>query len=324
MASFSEPVALIESETIDSLDDDSGCASGFSLHDLEVKITLHKDRTMAEQGTEIGQFEGPRGMASQDGLMYVCDQHNDRIQVFAEDGSVVQIIEDHEKLIAPVHVAVTYNYIVCVHGFDQNVVSWISKDTGQIIRSRKATSFGSFGGICRSNQPDHVFVSLPEENAVVELNSTSEVSRLLRKDIVNNPGAIFLHPLTERLFVCCSKSVEVFLVQDDADFKHVTSYVGFEQPSGIAVDFNGYAVIADSVTSHLHIFDDELRLTTSYPHASDCETGTSGMAFDYYGRLWLSHASRHAILRYDVTIRATSTKTLSRDDVFLVYDYSEV
>jgi predicted membrane-bound mannosyltransferase/DNA-binding beta-propeller fold protein YncE len=52
------------------------------------KIELAPDITVGSIGTEIGQFDAPRGLAiASDGTLYVADSRNHRIQHFSPDGS---------------------------------------------------------------------------------------------------------------------------------------------------------------------------------------------------------------------------------------------
>jgi DNA-binding beta-propeller fold protein YncE len=74
------------------------------------------DPTLAEEQT--GSFYGPRGIAAHDGLLYVTDTGNERVQVFTEDGAVVRafgmIGSELGQLLEPVGIAVTADGIIFV------------------------------------------------------------------------------------------------------------------------------------------------------------------------------------------------------------------
>ena len=53
-------------------------------------VDIASEKTVGSIGTEIGQFQGPRGIAvASDGSIYVVDTENNRIQHLSESGSVI-------------------------------------------------------------------------------------------------------------------------------------------------------------------------------------------------------------------------------------------
>ena len=50
-----------------------------------------------KHGAQAGEFQRPSGIAWQDGLIYVVDAFNDRIQVFRDEGKFVRVINLPEK-----------------------------------------------------------------------------------------------------------------------------------------------------------------------------------------------------------------------------------
>lgn len=65
-----------------------------------------------------GMFYGPRGITANDGLIYVTDTGNERVQVFEESGTFVRAFggtgSDDERLLEPVGIAVTSDGTVMV------------------------------------------------------------------------------------------------------------------------------------------------------------------------------------------------------------------
>ena len=68
--------------------------------------------------TNGGQFYGPRDLAIHDGLLYVTDTGNERVQVFTLDGEFVRMFgafgSDQGQLIEPVGIAITDDGVVLV------------------------------------------------------------------------------------------------------------------------------------------------------------------------------------------------------------------
>eukprot|EP00128_Syssomonas_multiformis_P014497 Colp12_sorted_trinity150504_noHs@28633 len=302
----SESIALEHSMTLDSLkSNDSGFGSNPNVDmNADYKLVLRKLKTMARRGTAPGRFEGPHGIFCADGLVYVCDLENDRIQVLSEQtGALVKVFEE-DRFLQPMHITVTENYIVCVHSYDQEILSWISRETFNIVASRKAPGFGGFGGVCRAPGTDRIFVSLPEDNLVAELDHEGNALRVISSKHVNRPTSLFFLEGPEHLFICCEKTVEVFdLTSGAQNVVHTASYEGFTRPCGVCVDEKGNAIIADAGTSNIYLFDNELRLTTSYHHSSDSGIMAAGMAFDGQKKFWLSHITTGTLVKYDLEVK---------------------
>jgi iron(III) transport system ATP-binding protein len=90
-------------------------------------------------GTEAGQFQRPSGVAWYDHKLYVVDAFNNRIQVFGEDGKLVAILGESDK-IAEVHYP--YDIAVDPHG-DLFVVEY---GAGRVSKfNRQGRLLGRYG-----------------------------------------------------------------------------------------------------------------------------------------------------------------------------------
>eukprot|EP00128_Syssomonas_multiformis_P005230 Colp12_sorted_trinity150504_noHs@5789 len=299
--------SLQPTSTLNSLKSniDSSCDGWNAPPNTPCKLILHKIKTVARKGSDPGYFEDPRGIACSDGLIYVCDFYNDRIQILSEKtGEYVRMFEA-DQFLQPMHITVTENYIACVQSYDQEILSWISKDTFTIVASCRAPGFGGYGGVCCATGTDRVFVSLTEDDLIAELDHKNTTAlRVFCYKAICSPTSIFFKSDEQLLYICCEKTVEVLDIKGgERNIVHTASYEGFSRTCGICVDPKGNSIIADAGTSNLYLFDDELRLTTSYSYANDSRKGPAGMTFDGVGRFWITHSSTSTVVKYECQIQ---------------------
>lgn len=212
------------------------------------KILLTPDVTIGTQGSEAGQFDGPRGVAvAPDGSVYVADSRNHRIQHLSADGQILGVwgsFADVSKGDAPggtfnepwgvavgpdgsVYVADTWNYRIQKFTAD-----------GQFIQM-----WGYFG---QGEKPDAFY---GPRSVAVDKNG---------KIYVSDTG---------------NKRIVVF----NSDGTGVTSFGSyglepgqFDEPVGVAVDDAGNVYVADTWNLRVQMFSPDesgmnYTLSTSWP-----------------------------------------------------------
>ena len=97
--------------------------------------------TFGSFGTEAGQFQRPSGIVWHEGLVYVADAVNNRIQVFSEDGKFERILEiAHHGEIVPLHLP----YDLVLDGKGQLIV--VEYGAGRVLQcSRQGEMIGVYG-----------------------------------------------------------------------------------------------------------------------------------------------------------------------------------
>eukprot|EP00128_Syssomonas_multiformis_P000265 Colp12_sorted_trinity150504_noHs@10019 len=264
------------------------------------KLYLQKIRTTLRAGSEAHSTQTPRGMTCDliDGKLYICDEEAEKIIILNEDGSFCDVIEDN-NVIAPVQVAVSENFVIVVHSYDQERLTWFDKQTKRIMSSHQAPFYGSFGGVCLSSKSDHVFASLPGENLLVELNSKGTVTRTFRHSQLIRPSSLKYDPNSQSVFACCDSTVEVVYVGSDEPTLTAT-YEGFSHPVDVCVDDKGSAIICDSGSNRVYVFDCDLELHRAYEHSKEKNSIGEGVVFDRRGRLWMVHAGSGSVVLYNL------------------------
>ena len=98
--------------------------------------------TIGTRGNGAGQYTAPHGMCAYEGMLYICDAQNKRVQVFRLDGTYVQSIG--KKILSHPTGICCYNRLLYVHDAGEPRVTIFSLD-GSRVQSIKGRSLNVYG-----------------------------------------------------------------------------------------------------------------------------------------------------------------------------------
>lgn len=232
-------------------------------------LQLEFSHKIGQVGAGKGQFYQPRGLAIYQGLVFVADTQNQRIQVFSKIGDWQYLIrsdgqQDHLK--TPCSVTVSkQGYIYVVDSGNSRVA--VFDQSGRFIRAFGAhgKSKGEFSnpyGIAISSK-DEIYVADTENSRIQVLDAHGQVNKIFgrpgtRPGEFKTPYAIALDG-KDNLYVLDYgiPRVQVLDRQGIArlDFgKRGVSGGEFSIPRGIAVDVKGRIYVADTLNHRIQIF----------------------------------------------------------------------
>lgn len=242
-------------------------------------LQLEFSHKIGQVGAGKGQFYQPRGLAIYQGLIFVADTQNQRIQVFNKMGDWQYLIRagsQQDALKAPCAVTVSRQGQIYVVDSGTSRVA-IFDQSGRFIRS-----FGSHGknrgefanpyGIAISSK-DEVYVADTENARIQVLDTQGQVMKIFgrpgtRPGEFKTPYAIALDS-KDNLFVLDYGIPRVQMLDRQGiarlDFgKRGVGGGEFSIPRGITVDIKGRAYVADTLNHRIQIFSPQGEFIESF------------------------------------------------------------
>lgn len=232
-------------------------------------LQLEFSHKIGQVGAGKGQFYQPRGLAIYQGLVFVADTQNQRIQVFSKIGDWQYLIRagsQQDYLKTPCSVSVSrQGYIYVVDSGTSRIA--VFDQSGRFIRSFGAAGkgkgeFANPYGIAISSK-DEVYVADTENSRIQVLDSHGQVSKIFgrpgtRPGEFKTPYAISLDN-KDNLFVLDYGIPRVQVLDRQGicrlDFgKRGVGGGEFSIPRGIAVDSKGRIYVADTLNHRIQIF----------------------------------------------------------------------
>lgn len=232
-------------------------------------LQLEFSHKIGQVGAGKGQFYQPRGLAIYQGLVFVADTQNQRIQVFSKIGDWQYLIRagsQQDYLKSPCSVTVSrQGYIYVVDSGTSRIA--VFDQSGRFIRS-----FGTHGkgrgefsnpyGIAISSK-DEVYVADTENSRIQVLDSHGQVNKIFgrpgtRPGEFKTPYAIALDT-KDNLYVLDYGIPRVQVLDRQGitrlDFgKRGVGGGEFSIPRGITVDCKGRIYVADTLNHRIQIF----------------------------------------------------------------------
>jgi len=232
-------------------------------------LQLEFSHKIGQVGAGKGQFYQPRGLAIYQGLVFVADTQNQRIQVFSKIGDwqyLIRADSQQDYLKTPCSVTVSkQGYIYVVDSGNSRVA--VFDQSGRFIRSfgthgKNRGEFSNPYGIAVSSK-DEVYVADTENSRIQVLDTHGQVSKIFgrpgtRPGEFKTPYAIALDH-KDNLYVLDYGIPRVQVLDRQGicrlDFgKRGVGGGEFSIPRGIAVDIRGRIYVADTLNHRIQIF----------------------------------------------------------------------
>lgn len=232
-------------------------------------LQLEFSHKIGQVGAGKGQFYQPRGLAIYQGLVFVADTQNQRIQVFSKIGDWQYLIRagsQQDYLKTPCSVTVSrQGYIYVVDSGTCRIA--VFDQSGRFIRSFGAAGkgkgeFSNPYGVAISSK-DEVYVADTENSRIQVLDSHGQVMKIFgrpgtRPGEFKTPYAIGLDA-KDNLYVLDYgiPRVQVLDRQGICRLEFGKRGVGggeFSIPRGVAVDSKGRIYVADTLNHRIQIF----------------------------------------------------------------------
>lgn len=236
-----------------------------SFSSLQVRFT-HR---IGQAGSGKGMFHQPRGLAFHQGMIFVADTQNQRIQVFNKMGEWQYLIRsnsEQEYLKAPCNVAVSKSGMIYVVDSGTCRIA-VFDASGRFIKS-----FGSVGkakgefsnpyGIAISSK-DEIYVADTENSRIQVLDNNGQVTKIFgrpgtRPGEFKTPYAIALDA-KDNLYVLDYGIPRVQVLDRHGicrlDFGKRGMREGeFSIPRGLTVDVKGRIYVADTLNHRIQVF----------------------------------------------------------------------
>lgn len=232
-------------------------------------LGLEFSHKIGQVGAGKGQFYQPRGLAIYQGLVYVADTQNQRIQVFSKIGDWQYLIRagsGQDFLKTPCSVTVSRQGQIYVVDSGTSRVA-VFDQSGRFIRSFGAPGkgrgeFSNPYGIAISSK-DEVYVADTENSRIQVLDAHGQVSKIFgrpgtRPGEFKTPYAIMLDA-KDNLYVLDYgiPRIQVLDRQGICRLEFGKRGVGggeFSIPRGIAVDIKGRIYVADTLNHRIQVF----------------------------------------------------------------------
>ncbi|PIQ24247.1 hypothetical protein COW36_10530 [bacterium (Candidatus Blackallbacteria) CG17_big_fil_post_rev_8_21_14_2_50_48_46] len=232
---------------------------------LQVRFT-HK---IGQVGAGKGQFYQPRGLAIHQGMIFVADTQNQRIQVFNKMGDwqyLIRSSSQQEYLKAPCNVAVSKQGLIYV--VDSGTCRIAVFDTsGRFIKAFGSTGkakgeFSNPYGVAISSK-DEIYVADTENSRIQVLDSNGQVSKIFgrpgtRPGEFKTPYAIALDS-KDNLYVLDYGIPRIQVLDRHGICRLEFGKRGvrdgeFSIPRGISVDLKGRIYVADTLNHRVQVF----------------------------------------------------------------------
>lgn len=232
-------------------------------------LQLEFSHKIGQVGAGKGQFYQPRGLAIYQGLVFVADTQNQRIQVFSRIGDWQYLIRagsQQDYLKTPCNVTVSrQGYIYVVDSGTSRIA--VFDQSGRFIRSfgspgKNKGEFANPYGIAISSK-DEVYVADTENSRIQVLDAHGQVSKIFgrpgtRPGEFKTPYAIALDA-KDNLYVLDYGIPRIQVLDRQGICRQDFGRRGvgggeFSIPRGLAVDSKGRIYVADTLNHRIQIF----------------------------------------------------------------------
>ena len=240
---------------------------------------------IGSEGAELGQLQGPRGIAVDDeGFIYVADSGNHRIQKFAPDGQFV--VAFGKQSFADDEIGVP-------QGFNE---PWsVAVDAG--------------GDIYVADTWNHRVQRLDDQGRVLNnwgVFGQTRVGELLAQGVFYGPRDIALDA-EGRIFVTDTGNKRVQVFEPDGTFAFDWGGGGIaagylDEPVGIAIGPTGEVYVADTWNKRIQVFDREGAYLREWPIEGWEETSVEDkpyLAVDSRGYVYVADPGKYRVLVFD-------------------------
>jgi DNA-binding beta-propeller fold protein YncE len=156
---------------------------------------------------QTGSFYGPRGIAYHDGLVYVTDTGNERVQVFKPDGTFIRAFGGYGsgdgQLLEPVGIAVTADGTVLVADSHNARIARFSSDGAWLgawpISQWDGLQF--FEPYLALGPEGTVYASTSQQGSVLAIGPTGTVGLELGQSLLRQPYGVAIEPGGAQLLV---------------------------------------------------------------------------------------------------------------------------
>lgn len=228
-------------------------------------------RKIGQVGAGKGQFSQPRGMTVSQGLIFVADTQNQRVQVFSKFG-------DWQYLIRPSSEKEALKYPCCIGVDRQSCVYVVDAGTSRVSlfdqSGRFIRSFGSAGkakgefmnpyGVAISKNHEEIYVADTENSRIQVMDSNGQVLKIFgrhgtRAGEFKSPYAIALDD-KDNLYILDYAIPRIQVLDRHGICRLEFGRRGiregeFSIPRGLAVDARGRIYVADTLNHRIQIFD---------------------------------------------------------------------
>ena len=225
-------------------------------HQIHIFDTQRKHiRTIGQRGSGQGQLKYPYGLAvDSDGLVYVANCNNNRIEVFREDGIFVRQI-GVGKLNRPWNVTINNKHVYVADSWNHRIAIFTLE--GQLVRT-----IGSQGsGPGQFNRPSAVAFSPDGDMYVADwYNNRIQVftvdgvyKREFRKYQLKKPRDLLITADGD-VFVASQSNNRVAVFNSRGNANNFVHSFEVEIPLGLTIDGNGDILVTDSSNKQVVIF----------------------------------------------------------------------
>lgn len=229
------------------------------------------NRQIGKAGTGKGQFASPRGITISQGLIFVADTGNQRVQVFNKLGEwqfLIQLTDGPEPMRSPCSVAVdTVGRVYVLDSLDSKIR--IFDNFGLILESfgekgKGRGQLSSPSGISISPTTNHIYIADTENHRIQVFDNNGNTIKIFGK--YGTRTGEFKTPYG----IAVDKDDNVFVIDYGVPRVQMIDKVGiprlsfgqrginngeFSVPRGIAIDIKGRIYVADTLNHRIQIFD---------------------------------------------------------------------
>jgi DNA-binding beta-propeller fold protein YncE len=282
-------------------------------------IHIRFSHKIGQVGSGKGQFYQPRGLAIYQGMIFVADTQNQRIQVFSKIGDWQYLIRSgsqQEYLKAPCNVAVSRQGLVYVIDSGTSRVA-VFDTSGHFIRAfgspgKAKGEFANPYGIAISSK-DEIYIADTDNARIQVLDTNGQVSKIFgrpgtRPGEFKTPYAIALDA-KDNLYVLDYGIPRIQVLDRHGICRLEFGKRGvrdgeFSIPRGIAVDNKGRIYVSDTLNHRIQVFNPKGEFLQAFGSKGRGENdfwGPESMCVSDEGEIFVLDKgnSRVQVLRFD-------------------------
>ena len=230
--------------------------SDHNKHEIHVFSKERKHmRVFGQKGSGEGQLNEPYGLAvDSEGLVYVANYYNSRVEVLREDGTFVRQI-GAGQLKYPKNVTINNQQIYVVDTYNHRISIYTKQD--QLVRhiGERGSGPGQFkwpGAVVFSPDGD-MYISDTYNNRMQVLDVNGQFKREFGNGELKNPRDLVITADGD-VFVADKGSNHVTVFRDHGSAHHLVHTFEVKNPRGLAIISNGDIVVTDDSNKQVVIF----------------------------------------------------------------------